>query len=81
MQAAQRLSEIYTAYMIQAEKAAARKERAELRAVAQRESGGGIPAQETLSEVSELTEDERLDAVFGKLLNGKVVSTDDPDSE
>lgn len=81
MQAAARLSEIYERAELLHEKNAARAERAELRAAAQREPGGAVPAQESPSEVSELNEDEAISSVFGSLLRGKVVSSDDTDSE
>ena len=81
MEAARRLDDIYARHLLMAEKTAARLERAEARSLAQRTQEGAIPAQETASEESELSEDARFDAVFGSLLRGKVGSTDDTDSK
>lgn len=81
MQAAQRLSEIYTAYMIQAEKAAARLKRAEARSAAQRGQQGALDTQESPSEANGLNEDEQLSAVFGSILNGKGKDSDGTECE
>lgn len=79
MSAAIRLDEIYGRFALLHEKAAARKERYEARATAQREPGGANAAQETAPEESELSEDARLDAVFGPILNRKGKDSDGTD--
>lgn len=79
--AATRLDDLYARHLLMEEKAAARKERAEAKAAAQRGQEGANATQETPSEESRLNDDERLDAVFSSILNGgKVVSTDADDT-
>lgn len=68
MEAAKRLDSIYERAELLHEKAAARKERYEARATAQRTQEGGIPAPESPLEMNET---ETMDAVFGSILNGK----------
>lgn len=79
MSAAARLDDLYARHLLMQEKTAQRLERAELRALAQRTQEGGIPVQESASEESELSENERLDAVFSSILGSK--GADDTDSE
>lgn len=78
MSAAARLDDLYARHLLMEEKAAARKERYEARAAAQRGREGGIPAQESALDTSE---DARLDAVFGSLLRRKVGDADTDTAE
>lgn len=81
MSAAVRLDDIYARHALMEEKAAARKERSELRATAQREPGGANAAQETASEANGLNEDEAISSVFGSLLRGRVGDADTDTAE
>lgn len=74
MSAAARLDDLYARHALMYEKAEMRKERAELRATAQRTQEGGIPAQESPLEMNET---ETMDAVFGSILNGERDKADD----
>lgn len=73
MQAAERLSGIYTAHMIQAEKAAARKAKAEARALAQQGQHRAILPQESNVQAND---DEKIASIFNSLLSPKGGSAD-----
>jgi len=67
MDAATQLDALWARQQHYAERAAARKERAELRELAAREQGGDIPAQEPIQDDA----DERAREVFARFLTPK----------
>jgi hypothetical protein len=74
MQPPERLDGLYARHELYAEKAAARKGRAELRALAGQGQGSAIPLQESIPETDateETDESQRVQDVFARLLRPK----------